>query len=63
MPILGFVFLQIPQEIRKRRELLWRTSLVVQWLRIYLPTQGTRVQSLVQEDSTCQRAIKPMYHY
>ena len=63
MPILGFVFLQIPQEIRKRRELLWRTSLVVQWLRIHLPMQGTRVQSLVQEDSTCQRAIKPMYHY
>ena len=30
-----------------------RTSLVVQWLRIYLSMQGTRVQSLVQEDSTC----------
>ena len=27
----------------------WRTSLVVQWLRICLPMQGTPVQSLVQE--------------
>ena len=29
------------------------TSLVVQWIGILLPVQGTRVQSLVQEDSTC----------
>ena len=28
-----------------------RTSLVVQWLRILLPMQGTQVQSLVREDS------------
>ena len=28
------------------------TSLVVQWLRILLPTQGTQVRSLVQEDPT-----------
>ena len=39
----------------------WETSLVVQWLRIYLPKQGTQVQSLVQEDPTCFRAIKPMH--
>ena len=39
-----------------------RTSLVVQWLRIHLPTQGTRVRSLVQEDSTCLWATRPMYH-
>ena len=38
------------------------TSLVVQWLRIHLPMQGTRVQSLVQEDPTCRRATKPMRH-
>ena len=62
MPILGFVFLQIPQEIRKRRELLWRTSLVVQWLRIHLPMQGTWVESLVPEDFTSLRATNPMYH-
>ena len=36
------------------------TSLVVQQLRIYLPKQGTRVQSLLQEDSTWHRATKPM---
>ena len=29
------------------------TSLVAQWLRICLPTQGTRVQSLVWEDPMC----------
>ena len=27
----------------------WGTSLVVQWLRICLPKQGTQVQSLVRE--------------
>ena len=36
-----------------------RTSLVVQWLRIHLPMQGTWVRSLVQEDSTCCQASKP----
>ena len=29
----------------------YRTSLVVQWIGIHLPVQGTQVQSLVQEDS------------
>ena len=29
----------------------YRTSLVVQWISVCLPRQGTRVQSLVQEDS------------
>ena len=29
-------------------------DLSVQWIRICLPVQGTRVQSLVQEDSTRQ---------
>ena len=38
------------------------TSLVVQWLRICLPMQGTWVRSLVQEDPTCRRAAKPMCH-
>ena len=38
------------------------TSLVVQWLRIRLPMQGTRVQALVWEDLTCHRATKPMRH-
>ena len=38
------------------------TSLVVQWLRIHLPMQGTRVRVLVQEDATCCGATKPMLH-
>ena len=38
------------------------TSLVVQWLRICLPIQGTWVQSLVWEDPTCHGAIKPVCH-
>ena len=36
------------------------TSLVVQWLRIRLPMQGSWVPSLVEEDSTCCRATKPV---
>ena len=39
-----------------------RTSLVVQWLRIHLAMQGTRVQFLMQEDPTCCGANKPMCH-
>ena len=37
-------------------------SLVAQWLRIHLPTQGTRVRALVREDPTCCRATKPASH-
>ena len=39
-----------------------RASLVVQWLRIRLPMQGTWVQAVVQEDPTCHGATKPMHH-
>ena len=39
-----------------------RTSLVVQWIRICLPMQGTRLRSLVQEDSICHRATNPVCH-
>ena len=35
-------------------------SLVVQWLRIHLPMQGTWIRALVQEDPTCCGATKPM---
>ncbi|XP_061028207.1 ubiquitin-conjugating enzyme E2 W isoform X1 [Eubalaena glacialis] len=38
------------------------TSLVARWLRIHLPMQGTRVRALVQEDSTCRGATKPVRH-
>ena len=40
----------------------YRTSLVVQWLRIYLPIQGILVQPLLWEDTTCSRAVKPVCH-
>ena len=36
--------------------------LVVQWLRIRLPMQGTRVPALVREDPTCPGVTKPMRH-
>ena len=38
------------------------TSLVAQWIRIHLPMRGIWVRSLVQEDPTCQGAIKPTSH-
>ena len=38
------------------------TSLVVQWLRILLPMQGTQVRPLVWEDPTCRGATKPVCH-
>ena len=38
----------------------FRTSLMVQWLRICLPMQGTQVRSQVWEDSTWSRATKLM---
>ena len=39
-----------------------KISLVLQWLRIYLLMQGTRLQSLVWEDRTCQGTPKPVCH-
>ena len=36
-----------------------KTSLVIQWLKILLPMQGTWVQSLVWEDPTCRGTTKP----
>ena len=36
-----------------------RVSLVVQWLRVHLPLQGSWVRSLVQEDPTCYGSTKP----
>ena len=35
-------------------------SLVAQWLRIRLTTQGTRVRALIQEDPICHGATKPV---
>ena len=36
---------------------------MVQWLRIHQPMQAMGVQALVQEDSTCRGATKPVHHY
>ena len=41
---------------------IWETSLVVQGIRLLLQMQGTQVQSLLWEDSTCCRAAKPVCH-
>ena len=38
--------------------LIW-PSLVVQWLRIRLPMQGTQFLSLAWEDSTCLEQLSP----
>ena len=46
----------------RNKLLLNRASLVVQWLRIHLSIQGTRVQALAWEDPTWHRAIKPVRH-
>ena len=35
---------------------------MIRWWRICLPIQGTQVQSLVPEDSTCRGTAKPMCH-
>ena len=34
-------------------------SLVVQWLKIRLPMQGTQVRALVREDPTCSEQLSP----
>ena len=44
------------------KEIPIRASMVVQWLRICLPMQETRVRALVREDPTCRRATKPVQH-
>ena len=38
------------------------TSLVMQWLRVCLPMQRTRVWAVVWEDPTCRGATKPVHH-
>ena len=43
---------------KRKQKILIGASLVFQWLRI-LPTQGTRVRFLVQEDPTCGEQLSP----
>ena len=60
-PLLSSQILLYQKQSTWSRNSPW-TSLVVQWLRICLPTQGTRVQALVHEDPTCCGAAKPTCH-
>ena len=46
----------------KLSKITYRASLVVQWLRICLPMQGTRVRALVWEVPTCRGATRPVSH-
>ena len=50
------------QKKKKEKKYKRRASLVVQWLRISLPLQGTWVRALVWENPTCHRETKPMCH-
>ena len=54
------VLLEIKDKSTKKQ--YYGASLVVQWLVISLAMQGTWVQSLVQEDPVCHRAINPVCH-
>ena len=52
---------KLPQTQWLKTTQIW-TSLVVQWLKICLPIQGTWVRSLVWEDLTCLRPARTMRH-
>ena len=62
LPFQKNIFFHTKVNLRKHLKLCPRTSLVVQWLRICLPMQGTQVQSLVWEDPSCRGATKPVGH-
>ena len=58
--LIGF-FMELDRLILKHLLETW-ASLVLQWLGVRLPTQGTRVQAPVQGDPTCDGATKPVCH-
>ena len=57
--IAFYIFKTKINQIQESNE---RASLVVKWLRIRVPTQGTWVLALVREDPTCCGATKPLCH-
>ena len=72
---LSFYFLIIQKIYRKSPIMIYkvektvmhksaqsRASLVVQWLRICLPMQGTWVRALLREDPVWRGAPKPVRH-
>ena len=66
-PFLSFFLIfRVEKDVEHYKNLIKKTivgtSLVVQWLRIHLPMQGTRVRALVWEDPTCRGATKPGRH-
>ena len=56
------VLLWASKHLALYHNIVCRTSLVVQRLRICLSMEGTRVRSLVQEAFACRRAANPMHH-
>ena len=58
-PALYEVFQNLRPCCSPARKIPAGTSPVVQWLRICLLVQGTRVQSLAWDDPTCRRTPKP----
>ena len=53
---------RILKATREKQKIIYRASLVAQWLRVCLPMQGTRVRFLVREDPTCRGATRPVSH-
>ena len=49
------------KEKKIRNNRTW-ASLVVPWLRVLLPMQGTQVRSLVQEERLRCGVTKPLHH-
>ena len=65
MDIQQSVLMLAQDNVRKPKSLkitACRASLVAQWLRICLPTQGTQVRALVWQDPTCRGATRPVSH-
>ena len=58
--VLGLHFLSKDGNVKIKND--GRASQVVQWLRICLPMQGTRVRALGWEDPTCRGATRPVSH-
>ena len=47
---------------KKKKKVIYCTSLVVQWLRIHLAMQRTLVRSRIQENPICHIVSKPVRH-
>ena len=62
LPLTSYSPAPWPQANHWIREDLDQTALVVQWLGICMPMQGTWVWFLVWEDPTCLTAAKPVHH-